>query len=107
LGAGRNSSNEGIHAASIGGIWQCVVFGFGGVRMINGELRIEPRLPEKWIKLEFELNWKNQKLFIRIETEHFTIQNITGMKDISFINKKVEYRTNKNKVYEIKTNCAK
>ena len=39
-----HSSDSGIHAASYGGLWQCVVYGFGGLRMINGKLRINPKL---------------------------------------------------------------
>ena len=34
-----HSSDAGIHAASCGGLWQCVVYGFGGVRMLGGKLR--------------------------------------------------------------------
>ena len=45
--ANPHSSDAGIHAASYGGLWQCVVYGFGGLRMLNGKLRICPALPER------------------------------------------------------------
>ena len=46
-----HSSDAGIHAASYGGLWQCAVQGFGGLRMLGGKLRISPNLPKAWNKL--------------------------------------------------------
>jgi len=66
-----NYSNvkHGIHAASLGGVWQAVVFGFAGVRMkrrgdgVAGEiLTVNPRLPENWKRLQFNLCWQGFKL---------------------------------------------
>jgi len=45
LGPNMNSSDQGVHAASLGGIWQIIVCGFGGLRMVGGKLRINPKLP--------------------------------------------------------------
>ena len=39
LGPVMTTSDAGIHAASMGGIWQCVVYGFGGVRIVGDKLR--------------------------------------------------------------------
>ncbi|ROR28269.1 putative glycosyl hydrolase [Mobilisporobacter senegalensis] len=77
LGTNMKSSDSGIHAASIGGIWQCIVYGFGGVRMINGKLRIEPKLPKTWSDLEFPIIWHGQKLIIKINKNRLQIENIT------------------------------
>lgn len=87
LGHNMKSSDEGIHAASIGGIWQTVVYGFGGVRMLNGKLRIEPNLPKAWSKLQFNIIWKGQILHITIVKDRFTIDNKTREKDITIIHK--------------------
>lgn len=67
LGPYMHSSDEGIHAASIGGIWQSAVFGFAGVRMVNGTLRINPCLPKQWKKMEFTIYWKGQPLSIEVD----------------------------------------
>ena len=40
LGTQMKSSNEGIHSASAGGIWESTVMGFGGVRMEGEHMRI-------------------------------------------------------------------
>lgn len=82
LGPNMKSSDEGIHAASIGGIWQCFVYGFGGVRMLNGKLRIEPKLPKVWKSLEFTFFWHGQKLKLNIWNDRMCIENITKDKEV-------------------------
>lgn len=58
LGPTMTTSDMGIHSASMGGIWQCVVYGFGGVRIVGAELHIAPELPEAWDSLSFRLCWQ-------------------------------------------------
>ena len=66
LGPNMKTSDMGIHAASLGGIWQCVVNGFGGVRMVAGELHITPRLPDAWDLLSFPIYWKGERMEVKI-----------------------------------------
>lgn len=80
MGPFMKSSDGGIHSASIGGIWQSVVFGFGGVRILEGNLRIRPSLPKKWRKLSFHLNWHGQDLFFTVTKESVKIENRTRVK---------------------------
>ena len=83
LGENMQSSNEGIHAASLGGIWQAIVFGFGGVRNLEGDLRIEPHLPSAWQSLEFGIEWQQQPLTIQVEPTQFTVTN-HGTHNVTF-----------------------
>ena len=75
--ANPHSSDAGIHAASYGGLWQCVVWGFGGLRMLGGKLRISPNLPAAWRKLSYTLLWKGQKLNVTVSPR---MVQITGEK---------------------------
>ncbi|MBN1642437.1 MAG: beta-phosphoglucomutase [Anaerolineae bacterium] len=52
----RGNSAEGIHAASAGGLWQAVVFGFAGVRLTDAGPVALPRLPRGWRRLRFRLS---------------------------------------------------
>jgi trehalose/maltose hydrolase-like predicted phosphorylase len=56
----RRNAAEGIHAASAGGIWQAVVFGFAGVRMTEFGPVACPNLPDGWTRLKFRLQWRNE-----------------------------------------------
>ncbi|MCU9613168.1 glycoside hydrolase family 65 protein [Caldibacillus lycopersici] len=75
LGPALKSSDAGIHAASLGGIWQSIVFGFGGVRMVDGSLRIRPNIPESWEKLSFKIFWKGSELSIVATQKDVKIRN--------------------------------
>lgn len=57
----RGNASEGIHAASTGGVWQAVVFGFAGVRLTSlGPMVENPHLPPSWTRLKFRLHWRDQ-----------------------------------------------
>lgn len=79
IDAGENmkTSDAGIHAASIAGIWQSVVYGFGGVRMLHGNLRVCPALPDNWTKLDFAIFWHGQRLHIVADHKRLFIENET------------------------------
>ena len=79
LGLNMKSSDAGIHTASIGGIWQSVVCGFGGVRMLDGKLRIDSSLPKEWNKLEFPINWRGDRLEVKVTKTEVKIENITKL----------------------------
>lgn len=78
LGTFMGSSNAGIHAASFGGVWECVVYGFGGVRMLDGKLRINPFLPDEWNRLTYTIIWKGQKLAVEATRDDVKVENLTG-----------------------------
>ena len=50
----RGNAGDGIHAASAGGTWQSVIFGFGGLRITPEGWRTNPRLPKHWKRLAFK-----------------------------------------------------
>lgn len=54
----RGNAADGIHAASAGGVWQAVVFGFAGVKLTEYGPVANPRLPAGWMRLQFKLNWR-------------------------------------------------
>lgn len=73
LGEQMDTSDEGIHAAAIGGIWKTAVFGFAGVRLKKGRLSINPKIPDKWNLMEFNIKWRGQNLRLAIQKEFFTV----------------------------------
>ena len=56
----------GMHAASLGGVWQLVINGFAGVRVKGDILSINPRLPRNWQSLEFKLIWRGNNISFRV-----------------------------------------
>ena len=82
LGENMSSSNEGVHSASMGGIWQSVVMGYGGLRLYKEKLRISPRLPKKWNKLSYSIIWKESELKVLVTKNKLEITN-NGFVDVN------------------------
>jgi kojibiose phosphorylase len=56
----RSNAAEGIHAASAGGVWQAIIFGFAGIQFTENGPVATPRLPQGWTQLKFKLQWQGQ-----------------------------------------------
>lgn len=80
LGPNMKSSDEGIHAASLGGIWQCCVLGFCGIRLCGEHLRVVPNLPEHWESAAVKIMWRGNRLEITATHQGATIRNLSGGK---------------------------
>ena len=51
----HGNAADGVHVASAGGIWQSLVYGFGGFRDHDGRFSIDPRLPSDWDGLTYRV----------------------------------------------------
>ena len=71
----QQNTKDGIHAANMGGTWMSIVYGFAGMKVNDGKLNINPRLPEKWSKVSFKITFKNKLIKITI-TELDTIYEL-------------------------------
>jgi kojibiose phosphorylase len=60
---------DGVHIATMGGLWQAAVFGFGGVRADGDAVRIDPRLPSAWKGLTFPVRWRGSRISVDVRAE--------------------------------------
>jgi len=60
----RGNAEDGIHGASAGGVWQAVVFGFGGLRISHDRWEVSPALPPRWKRLTFKFLWHGQLITV-------------------------------------------
>ncbi len=75
LGPNMKTSDEGVHAASLGGIWQIIACGFGGLRMVDGKLRINPTLPRQIKSITYPITWKGNPIKVTVSTKGISIEN--------------------------------
>lgn len=73
LGDDPHSCDDGIHAAATGAIWLGAVEGFAGVSVRNGDLHLNPCLPEQWQNLTFPLRWRQSEMVISLSHDAITI----------------------------------
>jgi trehalose/maltose hydrolase-like predicted phosphorylase len=48
----------GVHIATLGGIWQALALGFGGMTVAGGEPRFTPQVPASWGSLRYRVSWR-------------------------------------------------
>lgn len=56
----NNDTEEGCHITSMAGTWMSVVKGFGGMRVKDSVLQLNPFIPEKWKSYSFRLEFRNR-----------------------------------------------
>lgn len=91
MGPSMTSSDEGIHAASLGGIWLMTVFGFGGVRALDGQLRINPHLPKAWQELRYSIFWHQNELEMLVTADQLIVTNKNQVSPVTFTSRGMEY----------------
>ena len=74
----RGNAGDGIHAASAGGVWQAIVFGFAGLRQEQESFSLHPQLPHHWQRIAFKFSYRGaqKNIDIRRDTEGRVIAKI-------------------------------
>jgi alpha,alpha-trehalose phosphorylase len=75
-----HDSGDGLHIASLAGVWTALVAGFGGLREHEGQLSFAPQLPNRITRLSFTLRWRGHRLDVDIEPDRatYTLRDGTG-----------------------------
>ena len=66
---------EGCHVTSMAGSWLSVVEGFGGMRMREGVLSFDPKLPAVWRSLSFRVNYRDRVLSVSVTRDAVGVSN--------------------------------
>lgn len=66
----HHNTDHGVHMAAMAGSWLGLVHGFGGLRVVDGQLRFAPRLPAAWQGYGFNLRWRGRRLRIEVGDGH-------------------------------------
>ncbi len=60
----RGNSDEGIHAACAGAVWQAAILGFAGLRFTEDGYTTTPRWPDGWTRLAFTCFQRGKQISI-------------------------------------------
>ena len=82
--------NQGLHITSMAGTYLSVVEGFGGMRLVNGDLHFNSFIPSKWELYSFTVKYRDTLLKVAVTKEKITVSNQVGDKIKVFI-RGVEY----------------
>jgi alpha,alpha-trehalose phosphorylase len=68
----ENNTRDGVHIASLAGIWIALVGGFGGMRHLDGVVSFAPRLPEVLSRLAFTMLIRGKRLRVEVTQDAVT-----------------------------------
>ena len=71
----NNDTEDGCHITSMAGTWMAVVHGFGGLRIIDNKLILNPFIPKHWCSCSFKINFRGALLNIKFNSSILQIQN--------------------------------
>jgi len=66
LADNMGNAARGLHLATMGGLWQAAVMGFGGVRRRGKALGVDPHLPAPWKRLRVPLRFRGARVLLDI-----------------------------------------
>ncbi|AOH53989.1 glycosyl hydrolase family 65 [Peribacillus muralis] len=78
LGPNPLSSDEGLHAASLGAIWMAAMFGFANISIKDQRLSLDPKLPSEWSELTFPFIFQGSRLHISLTHKQVEITKVSG-----------------------------
>jgi maltose phosphorylase len=73
----NNDTSDGLHITSMGGTWMAIVAGFGGLRVHDNKLSLNPILPDGWIGYSFKISFRGVHLNIEVN-HHIEVTNLSN-----------------------------
>ena len=63
----HGNAAHGVHMAAMAGSWLALTWGFGGLRVIDGQPAFAPRLPGGWKSYRFGVRWRDAHLRVEVD----------------------------------------
>ncbi|MCB2294982.1 glycoside hydrolase family 65 protein [Clostridium algoriphilum] len=96
----NNDTKDGCHITSMAGTWMAVVHGFGGLRIINNKLILNPFIPDHWCSYSFKIMFRGALLNIKFTKTILQIQNENEI-PVNLLVYEKDYYLNGNDLLEI------
>ena len=74
----HDNTTDGVHVASTGGVWNILVYGFGGMRDHNGVITFDPRLPSSWTGLTFQITLRGTRVRVNLTRDEICFEVVEG-----------------------------
>ena len=74
----EHDTRDGLHIASLSGVWIVAVAGFGGMRDHDGSLSFAPQLPQRLARLTFRMGFRGRRLRVEVTQDHSRYSLLQG-----------------------------
>jgi trehalose/maltose hydrolase-like predicted phosphorylase len=68
------SAAHGMHSATMGGLWQALVVGFGGIRPSGDALLVDPRMPGAWGEVRIPVRFRGSRVRVRVAEDRLDVR---------------------------------
>ncbi|MCV6630937.1 MAG: family 65 glycosyl hydrolase domain-containing protein [Flavobacteriaceae bacterium] len=87
--------HEGLHITSMAGTWMSIVEGFGGLRIKNDTLTLQPQVPKQWDGFSFKINFRSHIITVHCEHDKILLTTANnGDIDIQISNQSLSLKPN-------------
>ena len=93
---------EGLHITSMAGTWLSIVEGFGGMRIRDNKLHLNPVIPDAWESFSFKMRFRNNLIEVTTSNSTVTINNLSD-KDIPLVIGNRDYSVEARKIEKFNT----
>lgn len=73
----NNEVADGLHITSMAGTWLAVVEGFGGMRIDNDKIRLNPLIPVNWKSYLFHVRYRGILLEVSVTKKSVFVSNLS------------------------------
>ncbi len=73
----HGNTGFGVHAANLGGMWQAIIHGFAGMKVIKETLSFNPKLPKEIKGISFSIQWKGLVLNVSVKEKYIKIRSVS------------------------------
>ncbi|MBC2066585.1 glycoside hydrolase family 65 protein [Listeria booriae] len=74
----HHNVKDGVHTAAMAGSWLAIVYGFAGLRIKNGNLHFQPKLPKEWTSYQFRITFQGRLIEVTTNLKGTTYRLIHG-----------------------------
>ncbi|GGY93081.1 glycoside hydrolase family 65 protein [Pseudoduganella plicata] len=74
----HGNTRYGVHTAAMAGTWLGVAYGFGGMRVADGDVRFAPTLPAQWRSYRFHIHLHGCLLRVAVDARGTTYTLLRG-----------------------------
>lgn len=74
----HGNAAHGLHMAAMAGSWLALAWGFGGLRVQDGQPALAPQLPPAWRSYRFGLCWRGAQLRVDVDAQGVRYQLLEG-----------------------------
>jgi maltose phosphorylase len=68
---------DGLHITSMAGTWLAIVEGFGGMRITDDKVKVNPLIPEQWKSYSFHARFRGVLFLVRVTRDEVMISNLS------------------------------